>query len=172
MSYEYDAYIRQHRANVQQGFQWLQENLPQVVNNLSPDLVKMHDQTKYSIEEYDAYDRYFYGRNRSFKVVSDFRMAWLHHIHHNPHDWQYWVLVNDDPKEGTIALSMDYRYIIEMICDWWSFSWKEENLYEIFNWYIEHKDRMILHEDTRKTVEEILELIKNTLDSINKKEND
>ena len=32
-------------------------------------------------------------------------------------------------------LEMPYDYIIEMICDWWSFSWQSGNLYEIFKWY-------------------------------------
>ena len=47
-------------------------------------------------------------------------------------------------------------YIIEMICDWWSFSWKQENLYEIFKWYEERKDYIKLSDYTRKKVEDIL----------------
>lgn len=90
--------------------------------------------------------------------------AWLHHIHENPHHWQYWVLVNDDPEEGAIALDIPYKYVIEMICDWWSFSWKTGNLYEIFDWYDAHKNHMILSEYTRELVEEILEKIKVKLD--------
>ena len=51
-----------------------------------------------------------------------------------------------------------------MIGDWWSFSWKTGNLYEIFDWYDTHKNRMILSEHTRELVEEILEKIKVKLD--------
>lgn len=169
MSYKYDAYLHQHCENVRRGYRWLEENLPDVVYRAVDTFITEHDQSKYSHLEYDAYDKYFYGGNRSYKVVSDFRLAWLHHIHSNPHHWQHWVLINDEPEEGTVALPMEYGYIIEMICDWWAFSWQKENLYEIFKWYDEHKDRMILHDATRGTVEDILNQIRNKLDSINKK---
>ncbi len=59
---------------------------------------------------------------------------------------------------------MPYDYIIEMICDWWAFSWAQENLDEIFNWYEEHSKYMKLAPDTRKTVEDILSKIKVKLD--------
>lgn len=168
MSIEYDEYLDEHRANVWKGFDWLRRNLPEYVNN-SDSLHELfssfdHDSSKDSEEEYDAYDRYFYGVRRTKAVKEDFNYAWLHHIHNNPHHWQYWVLVNDDPEEGTIALRIPYLYVIEMICDWWSFSWSNGNLYEIFDWYDKHKAHMILHDDTRDLVEEILSKIKSKLD--------
>ena len=55
---------------------------------------------------------------------------------------------------------MPYCYILEMICDWWSFSWSQGKLDEIFNWYDEHSKYMKLAPDTRKTVEDILDKIK------------
>ena len=51
-----------------------------------------------------------------------------------------------------------------MICDWWSFSHITGNLYEIFDWYKVHTKKMILHENTKKLVEEILDKIKKELD--------
>ena len=125
-----------------------------------------HDHSKNEPDEYSAYDAYFYGGNRSYAVVQDFNRAWLTHIHRNPHHWQHWVLINDDPNEGEIVIDMPYEYIIEMICDWWAFSWNKGNLYEIFNWYDEHKDYMKLSEKTRNTVENILNKIKEKLDEI------
>ena len=67
--------------------------------------------------------------------------------------------------------------VIEMICDWWSFSWKsyldaETNdiklLYEVFDWYDDHKPKMVLHPDTKSQVELTLQLIKKRLDYIAK----
>ena len=66
---------------------------------------------------------------------------------------------------------MPYNYIIEMICDWWAFSWKSGNLYEIFDWYDKHKEYMILHNSTRKSVEYILNRIKEKLDADKEKDN-
>lgn len=139
----------------------MQENLPELlVNGVAWQTEFAHDASKNEPDEYEAYDRYFYGNNRSYQVVQDYRRAWLLHLHRNPHHWQYWVLINDNPKEGEIALDMPYNYILEMICDWWAFSWQKGNLSEIFNWYNEHKDYMKMSSKTRKTVNTILEKMK------------
>ena len=162
MSEKYNEYIQEHTSNVYKAFEWLEENLPEIFQD---EILKGeckyqcqfgHDKSKYGPEEYDAYDAYFYGGNKSYEVVENFNKAWLHHIHHNPHHWQHWVLINDDPDKGEIILDMPDVYIIEMICDWWSFSFKKGDLEEIFNWYADHKDYMKLSEYTRKKVEDIL----------------
>ena len=115
-------------------------------------------------DEYNAYDKYFYGGNCSFGVVQAFNYAWLLHIHRNPHHWQHWVLINDNPKEGEVIMDMQYNYVIEMICDWWSFSWKTGNLYEIFTWYDDRKDYIKLSTNTRIVVEMILEKMRRKLE--------
>lgn len=168
MSIEYDNYLIQHKGHVYRGYAWIIDNLPELLKdggyNYEWQLMYGHDKSKSDPEEYDAYDRYFYGGNRSYAVVQEFRLAWLHHIHNNPHHWQHWILINDNPAEGEILLDMPYIYIIEMICDWWAFSWAKGNLYEVFSWYDEHKDYMKLSDKTRKTVEDILTKIKAKLD--------
>lgn len=164
MSVQYDLYLERHKVNVHNGLMWIRENLPDLpTDGVEWQTEFAHDASKSNPDEYEAYDRYFYGGNRSYKVVQDYNKAWLLHIHRNPHHWQYWVLINDDPKEGMIVLDMPYNYILEMICDWWAFSWQSKNLFEIFNWYDEHKDYMKLSDKTRKTVENILEQIKEKL---------
>lgn len=177
MSIEYDNYLREHRENVARGFYWLRDNLPDILKGENPidlegQICHYHDRSKDTVAEYKPYDDYFYGKNKSYKVVQDFNRAWLHHIHRNPHHWQYWVLINDEPGEGMDILEMDYDYIVEMICDWWAFSWKKGELYEIFSWYDQHKDYMKLGYKTRKTVEDILDKIREKLDELEfKKEN-
>ena len=121
-----------------------------------------HDLSKYGAEEYSAYDNYFYGK-KTEDVKRAFDYAWLHHIHNNPHHWQYWVLINDE--DGTKALEMPEEYALEMVCDWWAFSHKSGNLKEIFDWYKSHKKNMILHEKTRKFVEDLLDKIKKILET-------
>lgn len=167
MSADYNVYLKEHIANVSKGLEWLNEHISglnrtamtEAMNNAA-----IHDASKYSAEEYEAYDKYFYGfKNRSYSVVREFNIAWLHHQHTNQHHWQYWILVNDDPEEGTVALEMPLEYVYEMIADWWTFSWKSENLTEIFDWYDKHKERMILHTRTRGVVEDILEQMKTIL---------
>ena len=170
MSQRYDDYIKDHRNNVYSAFDWLIRY--NILSGYSIDTVNDahhlcefdHDASKYLPEEYDAYDEYFYG-NRSYQAVEDFKRAWLHHIHSNPHHWQHWVLINDDPDKAEIILDMPDCYIIEMICDWMSFSIAAGDLHELFTWYDAHKDYMRLSERTRKEVEHILTMIKNIIES-------
>ena len=166
MGVMYDNYLREHKENVRKGLEWLRENLPEVLRDELGfhEIEFEHDFSKDMPDEYMAYEAYFYGGNRSYKVVNDFRKAWLTHIHRNPHHWQHWVLINDDPDEGMVALDMPHNYIIEMICDWWAFSWAKGDLYEIFKWYDAHKRYMKLSDKTRNTVEDILQKLKTKLD--------
>ena len=166
MSREYDNYLEQHKENVRKGFEWFRENLPALIENI-PNLEWQicfhHDQSKTESDEYYAYDKYFYGNNRSFQVVQEFNYAWLRHIHRNPHHWQYWILTNDDPDLGEIVMDMPINYIIEMICDWWAFSWNKGDLTEIFKWYDERKEYIKLSDKTRRILETILSTMKEKL---------
>lgn len=165
MSVQYDNYLTEHKENVAKGFRWLQENIPEVIEDgFEWQICFNHDASKTDPEEYDAYDAYFYGNNRSYSVVQNFKKAWLRHIHNNPHHWQHWILINDDPKEGMVVIDMPYIYVVEMICDWWSFSWKKGDLNEIFGWYEDRKDYMKLSANTRRSVEYILGRMKDKLE--------
>jgi hypothetical protein len=158
MSKEYNKYLEEHKANVAKGYYWLVDNLPEVVGGgvLERQICVAHDQSKSDEDEYYAYDEYFYGNDQSYYVKQAFNLAWLKHIHKNPHHWQYWVLNNDEPNEGEVILDMDLNYIIEMICDWWAFSWKDGKLFEIFDWYNQHKTWIKLSDKTKYTLEDIL----------------
>lgn len=170
MSNQYDRYLDQHKSNVKRAFDYIRDNLPELVigdYDYEHQIGFAHDESKSSQEEYDAYDAYFYGGNRSYSVVQNFNKAWLHHIHNNPHHWQHWVLINDDPGEGIVLLEMPYNYVLEMVCDWWAFSWSKGNLSEIFKWYDEHKEYMRLNPKTRSIVENILAKIKEKVEESN-----
>lgn len=177
MSKRYSDYLYNHVNGVIEAYQWLQNNLPEFFNFVQVPWdpywsVTMHDDSKFGEAEYDAYDAYFYPgpEGRSYRVKEEFNKAWLHHIHNNPHHWQYWVLMEDDPSgngvdgKNYIPIEMEPQYMMEMIADWWSFSWRSGDKREIFKWYNDHKKTMILHENTRKQVEEILDRMKKKLD--------
>ena len=165
MSVQYDNFLTEHKENVAKGFRWLQENIPEIIeDSFEWQICFNHDASKTDPEEYDAYDAYFYGNNRSYSVVQNFKKAWLRHIHNNPHHWQHWILINDEPKEGMVVIDMPYIYVVEMICDWWSFSWTKGDLNEIFGWYEDRKDYMKLSANTRISVEYILGKMKDKLE--------
>lgn len=156
MSQEYDALLRDHQYNVKKGYFWIEKHLPEI---LIPGphytwYILFHDTSKRDTEEYRAFDEYLYGE-RTEEVVKRYKRAQLEHRHRNPHHWEYWVLHTSSTKPT--ALDMEYPYIIEMICDWWSFSWAADSLFDIFDWYESHKENIIMSEETTRTVEDILD---------------
>jgi len=178
MSIQYDQYLMQHKSNVYDGYLWIEGHCTaEEIDKIFPEIrkdslmiqLKCHDGSKTCADEYGAYDGYFYGNAKNTAEGRNaFNRAWLLHIHRNPHHWQYWVLVHDEAENGQKleALDIPDNYLIEMICDWWSFSFKKGDLYEIFKWYDEHKADILLSEKSRKQVESMLELIHEKLDKI------
>ena len=86
----------------------------------------MHDMSKFFPSEWFPYANFFYGKSRpvqkGFEIKNThdaaeeaFDTAWLKHIHHNPHHWQYWILRQDDG--GTKEIQMSYNYVLEMVAD-------------------------------------------------------
>lgn len=132
----------------------------------------IHDMSKFLPSEYIPYANHFYNKDGSKREVRDksgfydpnntgdkkFDKAWLFHQKRNKHHWQYWVLPKDD---GSIkVLEMPQKYLMEMICDWVGagkaqgyLSPKEDPYYETRKWYNKNKDKMQLHENTRRIVE-------------------
>lgn len=169
MSREYDAYLSEHIRAVRVAARWMMKELHAISRLTDCELgifarnTMNHDASKFTPDEYDAYDAYFYGE----RDEDAFNRAWLHHIHHNPHHWQHWLLMNDDGKyrdpDKVIALEMPKVCALEMVADWWSFSWRSGNLEEVFGWYEEHRDNIILHPKTREFVESVLDEIRETL---------
>ena len=162
MCKEYNDILIEHRHNIRKAYSWIKENLPEL---LIPEYsylwnIYYHDESKLSYNEYQAFNEFtFYERTED--VINKYRRAQLEHRHKNPHHWEYWVLQTSDTPPT--PLDMDYPYIIEMICDWWSFSWAADNLFLIFYWYDKHKDNIMMSDKTRTTVEDILDKIYNKL---------
>lgn len=156
---DYHDYINAHCSNIKEAYEWFKKKLPDVVNkceNLEHN-IKLHDDSKFSDDEFDAYANYFYGESKNKNVKNAFDNAWLHHIHNNPHHWEYWLLLTDNKKIKPLDMPLDY--IVEMICDWWTFGFKDGNLNEIFTFYANEKHKMVLSNQTRKTIEDILNKI-------------
>lgn len=182
MSVTYNEYIDRHKNAVEAAFLWLRASVWDEVVYILPDpvvselymqtIIEEHDLSKYEPNEYEPYDNFFYGE-RTQEICDAFDKAWLDHIHVNPHHWQYWVLIKDEG--GLSPLEMRDEYILEMICDWWSFSWNRyldsspadfSLLYGVFDWYEEHKERQMMAPNTRDKVERLLGVIRRALDAL------
>lgn len=188
MSIAYDIYLNTHKNCVKHAAAWIFDRIsPEKLNDIFPKIniieldknLQIHDASKVLPEEYEAYDNYFYGEEKTPEIEEAFDYAWLHHIHNNPHHWQHWILKEDDSMvsgNSMIVKCLDIpdNYILEMVADWWSFSWKKyltshdkNDLYEIFSWYEAHIDCMLIHENAKQKVEDLLDLIHDILDTSN-----
>lgn len=185
----YKAYLQAHRENIWKGYDWFLKHLPDLLDESNyayepmyfgrlEEIIAQHDASKYKNIpdsehyyelscEFDPYAYYHCGE--PYQEVSEeleytYNRAWLAHVHANPHHWQHWKIA------GKAPLQMPYVFVIEMILDWWSFSWSKNNLYEIFDWYLEHRDTMELHPTTKQTVENILTAMRAKLNELNEVE--
>lgn len=168
MSKQYNDYLKMHKDNVTKAFYWIKQYLPELTkgdSDLERQITLYHDSSKSSTLEYIAYDDYFYGSdNGSIGIVKKkFDVAWLTHIHRNPHHWQHWVLINDDHLLEETLIDMPYEFILEMVCDWWSFGLKIDKPHELFKFYHDNQRYMKLSTNTRVTLEDILSQIKEEL---------
>lgn len=130
----------------------------------------MHDLSKFLPSEFIPYAKHFYNKDGSKRDETgfydpnntgnnSFDIAWLLHQKRNKHHWQFWILPKDD---GDIrVLEMPKKYILEMVCDWVGagkaqgfISPKHDKYKETRKWYGMNKDKMQLHSDTRKMVED------------------
>ncbi len=110
-----------------------------------------HDLSKFSPKEFFPYAKKFFSENQlSEDDELEWRYAWLNHQHKNKHHWEYWVV---DP-ERKLALPMPRKYLLEMICDWRSLSRKWGKKVKPVT--LDFTDKIILHPETKKVLEDIL----------------
>ena len=170
MSKQYDEYLREHISAVKACWDLV---LKDTIGFEEDELID-HDLSKYSEDEYYAYDNYFYPDENGIddsdkKIVKElFNYAWLHHQNTNRHHWQYWVLINDE--DGIKPLKMPYMDVYEMVADWGSFAYRKKDGSELLKWYEAHRAKMILHEETRATVERLVPKLARAIDEYFKEE--
>ena len=129
---EYMNYIKDHINNVHRAFEELYEikdkfddieryEISDAIESVKEKgLINIHDESKYSDEEFHPYRRHFHSINDKEKDDSekDFEEAWKHHYENNPHHPEYWI------KDG-VPTDMEIEYIVEMACDWIAMSYSK-----------------------------------------------
>jgi hypothetical protein len=122
-----------------------------------------HDLSKLYPGEFMAHWRKFQMTNGYAGSVAcgadmhdEFVRAWWLHQRRNEHHWQYWICLTSSGEH--IPVPMSRRARIEMVCDWYA-AGMAKGKPDIVKWYKEHKDRMLLHPDTRKWVDRNIDRI-------------
>lgn len=130
-------------------------------------LAVFHDMSKLSILEFVSYARQFYNSDGTKRNVRNldgsydpnaqaisFQRAWLNHQRNNKHHWEAWCVIGD---YGVLsALPMPEKYIREMIADWIGAGLAYNNKADPTDWYKANRNKMVLHEDTLKIVDELI----------------
>lgn len=125
----------------------------------------VHDASKLSVGEFPYYARNFYGDKGD---PAGYTAAWLHHMNHNPHHWEYWILrgiIDPEDDEAHIidkrsgCLPMPNNLVREMVADWMGASKAYTGSWSIRRWYRSHKDKILLHPNTRLVLESVLKEI-------------
>ena len=154
---EYKEYVDAHKERVSQFADWLKENLPGLFETIDVELfdemIRDHDESKYSEEEFEPYAQYFYGDK---KESIEFEEAWKHHWMNNEHHPEFWL-----------GEDMPYIYILEMLCDRGSFSIDKGDFKELSDFYFNKaKDdpEKNLSEATKEIIEDILSQIDSIID--------
>lgn len=128
---EYKQYIVDHINEVQRQYAkykpLFEKLFPEVfeyteLSELMEYTIQIHDQSKFSKEEFQLYCDWFFPDPVKGKISgTEFNGAWLHHIHCNPHHPQHWLYYDEDTKKVT-AYDIPDVNLIDLLCDWLAMS--------------------------------------------------
>ena len=124
----------------------------------------IHDFSKFSPVEFRESVKFYQGGKRSpipvVKNVLGYSKAWQHHKGRNPHHYEYWT---DNYDEGTTAIQIPYKYVIELVADWLgaakSYNGKEFTIKQEIEWWNSCKDDKFINEETKLLISYIFECI-------------
>lgn len=169
----YIKYIVEHKKNIEKAFEEMKENsliFQRYDDNILDALwerVLVHDESKYSEEEFIPYRKNFFPINAEEKEnnKSDFDKAWEHHWKNNSHHWQYRknkTSFNKDNKEEVLD-------VLENVLDWMAMGYKFND--RPYQYYENNKNNIVLCEEERKYLEDLIYNIID-IDYINKEVSD
>lgn len=163
---QYTEYIDKHIKSVWESYYMAVDAFKSVFPKIYEDkaqfsklinTLRSHDRSKYDPNEFHYYRARFFPVTsidfNSEKIKNGFKLAWLHHAHHNPHHPAYWALADDGEL---IIYDMPDIYIIEMLCDWMAMS-KYYNSTTLDYWKSESAQKLPMSDYTKSKVNEFME---------------
>lgn len=119
-----------------------------------------HDWDKFMPDELFGYANYFNNPDGTSRTTNPtdygdaaFRKSWLTHQRRNWHHWQSWILVMDSGETDVLEMTDLYRR--EMLADWRG-AGKAAGFPDTKGWYLPRREKIKLHPNTRKWIEEQL----------------
>ena len=139
----------------------LEDTMKQVELN-----VKVHDKSKYDIEESAPYAAKFFpwkeNQSDTFTINKQFNVAWTHHYKINKHHPEYWKV--HSKSEPFDSKEIPNVFFIEMICDWVGVSMVYKS--SVYDWWFNRPNgrlqkKKILNENDLSLCDEIIIHYKN-----------
>lgn len=122
-----------------------------------------HDLSKFSPSEFIPGVKYFQGDrspNTAEREDIGYSSAWLHHKGRNKHHYEYWVDYNSSVEGVMVSVKMPKKYLLEMIMDRIAASkvYKGKDYDDScpLQYFNRGKDRIPIHEETKKELEFLL----------------
>ena len=144
---EYLAKVHRHIAYVQEFGKAL---------GLPDSQLDDHDKSKLTEIEFVGYSLWFPDKEHPHL----FARAWLHHIHNNPHHWDYWLFPTEKfNPEGLVvnrAMQMPDKYAVEMIADWQGASKEYSGDDDMSEWLVANVPQIVLHPKTAIVAKQVL----------------
>jgi len=125
-----------------------------------------HDCSKFLLSEMPYYGKQFYGSANDEK---GYIKCWLKHQNRNDHHWEYWIPRSghykcNPPYPNNEPIPMPEQCLREMISDWMGAGKAYEGKWPDINnwtWFENNKDKIRLHEETRKLLYKIIDGMRN-----------
>lgn len=126
-----------------------------------------HDLSKYSPTEFLVGAKYYQGTrspNNAEREDKGYSEAWLHHKGRNKHHYEYWIDYSLENPDGNVyPVPMPDKYIAEMLMDRLAasrvYKGKAYTDRSPLEYYELGKDKIPMHEYTRKHLEFMLNLL-------------
>ena len=125
-----------------------------------------HDLSKYSPTEFLTGARYYQGNrspNAAERDEKGYSEAWMHHKGRNKHHYEYWTDMNLATRCYE-AVPMPRRYLVEMVMDrraaCMTYQGKAYTSASPLNYYINSKERLLMHPQTQQELEYILTMLR------------
>lgn len=126
----------------------------------------VHDLSKYSPTEFFKGAKYYagiYSPHHNERKEKGYSLAWMHHKGRNKHHGEYWLDYNMVEKKYT-PVQMPKKFIVENVCDRIAASkiyWKKNFTSSTpLDYFLGEKNTIIMHEETKKTIEYLLTMYK------------
>lgn len=155
---EYLDYIEEHLQNVEKAWEILQDKCPDMkfvyddyMNFTIKEMVKYHDLSKFSNEEFIPYQRNFFPIGE--KTECGFKFAWEHHKACNPHHWQNWTTLEDEVVPNELEC-----HCVCMVVDWVAMGLKFDDSAQAY--YEKNKEQIDLPDWAVEFIYEIFDKIK------------